>query len=175
MEIWKDIKNYPGYQVSSEGRVRTNNKVTASARFPERHWANRILKQKPRKDGRNAVELWRGKEHNTLLVHRLVAEAFIGEPSDPEMTVNHIDGNPANNCVTNLEWMTRADNIRDAFNRGVMSATHVTLTDGVHHFDFMSLAEGSRFLNKSPGYLSSILKRGCHVAEGHGVLYEVTI
>ena len=46
MEIWKDIKDYPGYQVSNLGRVRTYNKITHTEKHGIRHWENRILKQK---------------------------------------------------------------------------------------------------------------------------------
>ena len=45
-EIWKDIPNYNGYQVSNLGNVRTYNKITFTERHGERHWKNRILKQK---------------------------------------------------------------------------------------------------------------------------------
>lgn len=51
-----------------------------------------------------------------LLVHRLVAFAFLGPP--PNKTaweVHHRDGDPANNRVENLEYVTRSQNIRHTF------------------------------------------------------------
>ena len=51
-----------------------------------------------------------------LLVHRLVAEAFIPNPFGYEQ-VNHIDGNSHNNAVRNLEWCDAGYNVRDSKKR----------------------------------------------------------
>ena len=44
-------------------------------------------------------------------IHRLVAQHFIGEAPEPNMYVNHIDGDTHNNHVSNLEWVTPQQNI----------------------------------------------------------------
>ena len=53
------------------------------------------------------------KKHH--LVHRLVAEQFLGT-DDLTLDVNHKDGNRQNNNVSNLEWCTRSENLIHSFN-----------------------------------------------------------
>lgn len=102
------------YEVSNKGRVR-------SLRF----WSNVHKKSYERikimKFGKNAlgyctVILTRNKIKTGKNVHRLVAEAFIDNPNNYN-EVNHIDENPSNNCVENLEWCSHKYNINYG-NRG---------------------------------------------------------
>lgn len=60
------------------------------------------------------------------LVHRIVAEAFIGLPEDKNYTVNHKDGNKLNNHYTNLEWIPHSENILHwtYSKRGIGNKTH---------------------------------------------------
>jgi hypothetical protein len=52
----------------------------------------------------------RGGTYLRDYVHRLVAEHFIGPCPEPDMVVNHKDGDPFNNHVSNLEWATVSEN-----------------------------------------------------------------
>lgn len=52
------------------------------------------------------------------LLHRLIADTFIG--SVKGKTVNHIDGNPSNNAITNLEIVTQSENNLHAIQNGLM-------------------------------------------------------
>jgi hypothetical protein len=174
MEEWRDIVNFPGYQVSDAGRVRSHNKVTSSARFPVRHWKDRILKPKvSAKDRISRYSLWKdGKEH-TVQAHRLVAEAFI--PGDTSLTVNHKDGNRQNNTVDNLEWLSIGDNIRHAFVTGlVKNQTSCSLVNASGDKKrFRSMAEASRYIGRSPGYISGKIKQGGTIISTGGEVYSV--
>lgn len=69
-------------------------------------------------DGYESVSFRKNGKTYSKYVHRLVAEAFIPN-DDPatKNTVDHIDGNKANNEISNLRWLNRAENTRLAMKR----------------------------------------------------------
>ena len=105
MEIWLPIKNFPKYEVSSEGKIR--NAITG-----------RILKPGNNTKGYLIVTLYRDGNPYTKKIHRLVADAFYDGQFDG-LEVNHIDGNKTNNFIGNLEWCTGSENINHAYKTGL--------------------------------------------------------
>jgi hypothetical protein len=124
MEEWRDIPGYEKlYQASTLGNIRTcEGKTTSSARFAKRVWKQRVLKQKltrnryGRADAR--VNLWKDGVEKTMLVSRLVAMTWCSGYAEG-LTVNHINGDPMDNRADNLEWLSRAANIRHGFDNGL--------------------------------------------------------
>ena len=73
-----------------------------------------IIKPREQKGGYLLINLYKNGKSYTKLVHRLVAETFVPNPTyKPE--VNHKDGNPKNNNITNLEWVTAAENVHHSY------------------------------------------------------------
>lgn len=116
MEEWKDIKGYEGiYQVSNLGRVRTYRAKDG--------WVGYRLSEEPKLmsavshgDGYVYVTLVGDEGKHNRFIHRLVAEAFIGDiPAG--YVINHIDHNKSNNAVTNLEIVTQKQNVNHSKER----------------------------------------------------------
>jgi len=112
MEKWKDINGYEDYyQISSFGRVKSkkrHRKVKSNGKQPI---PEKIHSQYIGSNGYPLARLSVDGNQKRIPIHRLVASHFISD-IPIEMVVNHIDGNPKNNNVDNLEIVTYFDNIR---------------------------------------------------------------
>lgn len=104
-EYWRTIPSFPVYSASNYGRIRNDG-------------TGRIMHMYMNSRGYLVLTLRRNNEQIQQRVHRLVAEAFLGGPH-PDLDVNHIDGDKTNNCVENLEWCTREENVRHAVRNGL--------------------------------------------------------
>ena len=114
-EIWKDIAGYEGiYQVSNLGNV----KSLSFGPKNRKSGTVKLLRQTPSNCGYYKVELYKNGKSKMMYVHRLVATAFIPNP-EKKPQVNHIDGNKANNVLSNLEWATSSENQLHAIDHGL--------------------------------------------------------
>lgn len=70
------------------------------------------LKPQPDKDGYQSVDLKSNGNRVRIKLHREVAMTFLPPPQPGQTEVNHIDGNRQNNTLSNLEWVSHAENIQ---------------------------------------------------------------
>lgn len=104
--IWKAIKGYEGlYEVNNLGQVRS---LPRPGAIPGQLTGGGYISG-GNDNGYIKVGLHKDKIRKYLLVHRLVAEAFLPNP-EKKAFVNHIDNNGHNNRLENLEWVTPEEN-----------------------------------------------------------------
>lgn len=109
-EIWRDIIGYEGlYMVSNMGRVKSLDRTVKCRNGGTAVKKGKVLKQHISHKTRCQVGLCVGKTRKYPIVSRLVWEAFNGKIPEG-MQVNHIDENPLNNRLDNLNLMTPKEN-----------------------------------------------------------------
>lgn len=105
-----EIESAPGYFISELGIVYGPGSIGRRGYHELNSYVNDNY-------GHHVVDLYIDGRRHHRYVASLVAEAFIPNPHGyPE--VRHMDGNPHNNHVSNLEWGTHTDNMRDALRHG---------------------------------------------------------
>lgn len=119
IEQWREVKGYEGfYAVSNIGSVKSLRRTISRVGGKPRTLPERMMTGSVKSNGYLHVSLRKpGELQLKRHVHRLVAEAFL--PLVAGQEVNHIDGNKLNNCVSNLEWCTRAENMAHAWDSGL--------------------------------------------------------
>jgi hypothetical protein len=98
IEIWKDIKGFENkYQISNLGRIKSL-------------LTNKYLKHCINGSGYYLVTLcFKGKKYNRN-VHKLLADAFLIKEND-NLVVDHINNNPLDNRLENLQFVTHRINV----------------------------------------------------------------
>lgn len=112
-EAWLPIAGLgSSYEVSNCGRVRSKRRCGTPGKILKPNYARRYY----------CVCLSVNNRKYSKPIHRLVAETFIMQPAGACLEVNHKDGNRLNNSVSNLEWVTRSQNMQHALANGLFKS-----------------------------------------------------
>lgn len=162
-EIWKDITGFENkYQVSNLGQVRSVPHITKGPHNEQRFVNGKIIKQFISKCGYLRVGLTI-KNHcsKTVLVHRLVALAFLDNPNNYPC-VNHKDENKQNNHVNNLEWCTYSYNLNYHEGQKRRSEKHKNKIEMIDKYSgqvlrtFDSITDASKITGISRGGITDV-------------------
>ena len=117
-EEWRSVVGYEGYyEVSNLGHVRSVDRLV------EWNGTKKLIKGSTMRgtpkvgSGYRQVKLSKDGKGKTLVVHRLVLEAFVG-PCPPGAEGLHWDDDKENNALSNLRWGTRRENLLDRVRNG---------------------------------------------------------
>lgn len=152
IEEWRCINDYPGYFISSLGRLKNSR--------------GRLSNTVPRNDGYIQSHISVNGKDKTILRHVFVAKAFIDNP-DKKPVVNHINGIRCDNRVSNLEWVTHKENCEKV----VFKALKKSNTIAVNQFTL-----DGEFVKTFESVNDAILECGAHCATFHNCLnYKIEL
>ncbi|PFA42012.1 NUMOD4 motif-containing HNH endonuclease [Bacillus thuringiensis] len=158
-EIWKPLVGFETtHEISNTGRLRRYSGYELKA-HEEKGKRSNILSRfyfKVRNEHTHT--------NHTVYVHRAVAETFLENPHNkPE--VNHIDGNPENNHLSNLEWVTKKENMNHAFDNGLISTATKIYVDSLG--EFRSISKAAIAMGGQQPSLSKAVKAGRTTYKGY--------
>lgn len=144
-ETWKRVKDFPLYEVSNLGRVRSN-----------MHTPPMVLRQSC-VDSRGKKYMHVALRGCGFLVHRLVAAAFLPKPRERyiQTVVTHIDGDTRNNRADNLKWVTSSVLHMNTSTKPVVATV---LGRSEKTFRFPSMNEASRRTGVPQSSISQAVK-----------------
>lgn len=98
IERWKYNSTFELY-VSNKGRIRNRSKADIAPKIMNSGYC---------------VVFVHGSINRYMLLHRIVMLTWKPTPEAEHLTVDHLDHNKRNNALSNLEWVTKAENLRRA-------------------------------------------------------------
>jgi hypothetical protein len=165
MDMWKTIKEFPNYEVSDMGEVKSKR-------------TGNILKTQLDICGYNVLQLYTGGKRYYRRVHRLVAEEFLLNTDNlPE--VNHKNAVKTDNYVDNLEWCTSYENLAHARQEKLLSKASRPVVqldlegNYIREFESATLAAKHVGAKNPSGIISVCNKVGhCKTAKGFKWRYK---
>ena len=132
MRIWLPIEDYPGYEVSDDGAVRSN-----------KYSEIRELVCRLNSKGYARVNLCKDGKYRSRFIHRLVLSAFTGA-NHLHLQVHHRNFIKHDNRKENLQWVTSKEH--KLYSHGIRVSPNGMPHGEKHHF--ARLKDGEAWLAK---------------------------
>lgn len=159
LEGWRPVVGFPDYEVSNYGRVKSL-----------KRGGSRILKLAVHRQGYLYVYLWRDNQEHYRYVHRLVGMSFLDNPYNYPI-VRHLNDVPSDNFMTNLEWGTQHDNMRDAITNDSFKSQEIPIRIVEDGREFRSQNECARAIQGETKNIQACLKGRCKTHKGYHFEY----
>ena len=155
-EVWMSVdlidetlSPYSGFSISSKGNVRGPSGVIRKLTYDSRGYVSLVMTSA----GCSKV----------MSLHVMVARLFHPDSYKPGLVVNHIDGIKCNNQSTNLQWVTQSENIKHAYDSGLITKQNrrelIRVNDsGVVVGGYESLTEAEKLTGINRGTLQNAIQ-----------------
>lgn len=182
MEQWNKIENFPGYEISSLGRIKSLPGKPQRTGVTKK---TRILRGWLMNNGYRAVVLFAKNRKTQFYIHRLVASAFILNP-EKKPFVNHKNGIRDDNRLENLEWCTQSENMIHSYKilgqtksmlgktgkLNPFSISIIQIKNGINIAEFPGISEAARITKISSGTICECCKGKRKTAGGYQWKYK---
>lgn len=105
------LPDYSTYYARPNGEIWRDTRGTESAIKCGKARVIRLKSTYNHHNGYWFVQPYQGTKRRVVHLHKLILTAFVGDKPHPDMECHHKDANTSNNCIDNLMWVTRQENI----------------------------------------------------------------
>ena len=137
LEVWKDIIDYPNYQISNYGRIKSKQRFSNCCYGKQRLLKEKIIVPTPDKKGYLRIMLCKNGNKKRFYIHELVAKTFL-DNYDETKIIHHIDYDNQNNNYKNLYICSRSEhttlhNKTDKLIRKLIENNKIEFKDGEYY------------------------------------------
>lgn len=137
-----DVKGHPGYKINKNGTLFN----TSSGKYVSTTVKHGYMRY--------------NVDWTRRMVHEVLADQYIPNPNNYE-TIDHVDCNKLNNSLSNLEWVTREENKKRAYDNGLTCVfkSLVTFSDGKNTFAILGLENAGKMFGMAKSTMCTMIQR----------------
>jgi len=108
---YREVKGFKGYEINRKGIVKSVDRVTIKSNGVALNLKGRVLKQTKDTHGYLFVNLSLNGKVTNIKTHKLMALTFLNHIPKKGIVIDHIDNNPLNNNIENLQIISHRENL----------------------------------------------------------------